>query len=379
MKSSALKNIQSYINDYTGSSQYKTLRAETEKLKTDLLSIRYALILKDNWVRVRKYESETDYSIEIEQVFEKFKQGSVKNYSVNLTIAAGMNHVEAQIIDLVAKLFPEIFLELDNYIYKNNDFLDKTISVFEREIQFYISYLEYIADIKHAGYKFCYPKVSDNNKEEYDYEGFDLALTRKRIFENIPVICNDYYLTGKERIIIVSGPNQGGKTTFARMYGQLHYLASLGCPIPGRDAQLFLFDKLFTHFEREEDIRSLREELQDDLLRIHDILDQVTSNSIVIMNEIFTSTALKDALFLSKEIMEKILQLDLLCVCVTFIEELASLSEQTISMVSTIVPENPTLRTFKIVRKPADGLAYAICIAEKYGLTYANIKERIKE
>ena len=76
--------------------------------------------------------------------------------------------------------------------------------------------------------------------------------------------------------------------------------------------------------------------------------------------------------------MEKIIEFDLLCVWVTFIDELASLGQQTISMVSTIVQENPALRTFKILRMSADGLSFAMSIAEKHRLTYQILKQRLK-
>ena len=377
LKSRGLLAFREYLTNYTASGRFSSLTAETINLKTDLAKVKYCLTIKGSRIKVRKYESEIDYSADVEKTFERFKQGAVKDYRAKFPIESGMNHVEAGILDLVAKLYPEIFLNLDRYCANNRNYLDKTIAAFDREIQFYIAYLEYIAKIKQAGLKFCYPQFAVTDKNIHNYEGFDMALAHKLVSEQSPVVCNDFFLKDKERIIVVSGPNQGGKTTFARAYGQLQYVGGLGCPVPGSEARLFMFDMLFTHFEKEESIDNLRGKLQDDLVRIYDILNQATPKSIIIMNEIFTSTTLNDAVFLGKKVMETIMQLDLLCVFVTFLDELASLGEKTVSMVSTVVPDNPALRTYKIVRRPADGLAYAIAIAEKHHVTYGKLRERL--
>ena len=110
---------------------------------------------------------------------------------------------------------------------------------------------------------------------------------------------------------------------------------------------------------------------------MHEILERATSQSVLVMNESFNSTSLNDALFVGTEMLRRILELGLLGVYVTFVDEMASLGEATVSMVSQVVPENPAQRTFKLVRKPADGLAYAAAIADKYGLTYQRLIERI--
>ena len=378
LRSSGLLAFRDYLTHHIQSARFTSLLAETKQLESDLSTVKYCVLIKGNGFKVRRYEAEIDYSANVEETFEKFKQGAVNSYAAKFSSFPVVNSVEGKVLDFVALLYPDIFGNLDSYCTKNRDSLDERISRFDREIQFYLSYLEYIDQSRQAGLKFCYPHLSGTSKAVHASEVFDLALAHKLIREKSSVVCNDFYLEGKERIIVVSGPNQGGKTTFARTFGQLHYLASLGCLVPGREAQLFLCDSLFTHFEKEEDIKNLRGKLEDDLFRIHQILTKITSQSIVIMNESFTSTTLTDAIFLSKNVLETIIQLDSLCVCVTFIDELASLSEKTVSMVSTVIPKNPASRTYKVLRMPADGLSYAISIAEKYGLTYLSLKERIK-
>jgi DNA mismatch repair ATPase MutS len=376
LQSRGLMAFREYVTKYVHSHLFQSLRTEAQKVKKALAGVRYGVIIQTGKFSVQKYEGETDYSVEVQKTFEKFKQGAANNYLSDLHNGSGMNHIEAKILEFAALLYPKPFAILDQFCTAHSRFMDETIRTFDREIQFYISYLDFIANIKYKGLSFCYPRVG-TDREVYDYEGFDLALAHALTLTEKTVVCNDFYLTGPERIIVISGPNQGGKTTFARMFGQLHYLASLGCLVPGREARLFLFDQIYAHFERQEDIRNLRGKLEDDLARIHDILVHATTDSILIMNEIFASTTLQDAVVLSKEIMARVMELDVLCVWVTFIDELSSLSEKTVSMVSTVVTENPAMRTFKIVRKPADGLAYALSLAEKHRLTYRQIKERI--
>jgi len=375
--SRGLSAFRDHLKEYSGSALFQTLLNDTKRLRADLSTIQYCLLIRGKSVEVRDYYSEADYSAEVIATFAKFQHGVTKDYRINFREEPEMNHVEAQILDFVALLNPQIFRRLDEFCAKNGAFADETITVFDREVQFYVAYLEYVRMLERAGLSFCYPEVSDTRKEIYSRNGFDAALATKLLKDKAPIVCSDFYLQGAERIIVVSGPNQGGKTTFSRAFGQLHFLASLGLPVPGSAARLFLFDGLFTHFENEENIKNLRGKLHDDLVRIRDILNRATGSSILIMNEIFTSTALKDAVFLGKQIVEEIARLDSLCVYVTFIDELSTMSEKTVSMVSTVDSENPTVRTFKVLRRPSDGLAYALSIAERYRMTYEHVKERI--
>jgi hypothetical protein len=375
--SRGLLSLLGYLEGYLASDAFASLETDAHAVVTALGEVVYAVRVNGPRVTVSGYGGEPDYSAEVGQTFARFKQEAVQSYLVELRDGPQLNHVEGRILDLVAQLNPDAFGALDAFCRRHVGFPEPTIVRFDREVQFYVAYLELIEPLERAGLRFCFPSVSARSRQTSASETFDLALALKLISEQETVVCNDFELRGAERFFVVSGPNNGGKTTFARMFGQLHHLAGLGLPVPGRAARLFLPDRIFTHFEREEDIETLRGKLDDELVRVRGILEQATPESVVVMNESFGSTTLSDALFIGTEVMQALLELDLLGVYVTFVDELASLSDATVSIVSTVVPENPAVRTFRLVRRPADGRAYAWAIAEKYGLTYELLRERV--
>jgi DNA mismatch repair ATPase MutS len=378
IESHGLREFTCYLGSYLKMENFTQLESESREL-TELLSrVDYCVRIYGTTVMVFRYNGEEDYSKEVERTFHRFNQGSVNNYIKTFYDPEEMNHIETNILNRVAKLFPDVFRTLVQYHNSHKDYLDQTIALFDREIQFYLAYLEFIADMRSTGLEFSYPDMTCS-KDIHAEESFDLALAHKLVQEGTPVICNGFFLKDQERVFVVTGPNQGGKTTFARMFGQLHYLASLGYLVPGRCARLFLYDHIFTHFEKGEQYESLRGKLQDELIRMHEILQKATSNSIVIINEGFASTTLEDSRNIGREVLIKIIQRDTICVYVTFVDELSTISEATVSLVATIDQNDPALRTFRFERRPSDGRAYAIALANKYGLTYSAIKERIEQ
>ncbi|WP_232007207.1 MutS-related protein [Mycobacterium intermedium] len=326
---------------------------------------------------VERYQGQADYTEGAVAAFERFAAEVSKDYHARIENAADMNHVEAQILDCVAELYPDTFALLDGFCRRHTHFVEPTIAQFDHEIRFYLHYLAYIRQFRAAGLHFSYPEITTEPGFLSADDAFDLALAAKAIDTRIPLVCNAFRLSGVERIFVVTGPNQGGKTTFARSIGQCAYLASLGCPVPARRAKFTLPDRIYTHFERRETLSSLHGRLEEELVRIHDILCRATATSLIVMNESFSSTTLSDALWIATQVVERVIELRCTAVYVTFIDQLASLDRACVSMVGEVAPDDPSRRTFKFTRRPADGLAYAAALAEKYGLDHDALRQRI--
>jgi DNA mismatch repair ATPase MutS len=378
-QSPGLRNLLSYLTAYSGSATFQQLASEAAELQDLLLHLSFGMLFHGDQVTVRKYALEPDYTVTVLERFAKFRESKATVPAPRKAIDGfSLNHVEQAILEFVSRLFPAEFSRLDEFASRHGEFLDKTIARFDREIGFYVAYLDFIDPLKRTGLPFCYPEVSVSSKATLVKNSFDLALAAKLVQEKGAIVCNDFHLSGHERLLVVTGPNQGGKTTFARMFGQLHFLAGLGCPVPGKAARLFLPDCIFTHFEREEDITNLRGKLEDELARLHVSCETMTPDSVIVLNEVFNSTSLDDQIFLSTRVLERILTTDAIGVCVTFIDALSTLSGKTVSMVSTVDPEDLARRTFEVIRKPADGLAYALSLAQKHGVTYEQLRRRVR-
>ena len=375
LNSEGLKEFINYLNEYTSTDNFINLEKQIAKLRNELAEVYYCMLISGGKIKVRKYNNEEDYSVEILRSFAKFRQGEVKDYRHRFSEDPYAEHVEAMVLDLVSKLYPEIFKDLVLFCKNNQGFFDPKIIRFNREIPFYFSWQQFIEPLQQQGLSFTYPTMKEELKDNYDLNGFDLALA---LSIGNQIVTNDWELKDPERFLVVSGPNQGGKTTFARYFGQVNYLASLGLSVPGTKAQLSLCDNVYTHFSKEEDLNSLNGKLQDDLIRLKDLLSKVTPNSVIVINEIFASTTLEDALSLGKMMMEKLSNSHTKGVIVTFLDELATYSEMTVSMMS-LMDADQNKRTYKVKRKEPDGLAYALSLAQKYGLTYQQIVERLKK
>ena len=378
LESEGLKNTVEYLKAYRNSQRFERLKEELKTAKSNLDSIQFTVNIKENKVFVNKVDGEKNLNIDIEKLLSRFIEDDLENVELKLTQSPVLTNVEERIVEYVQKINPEPFQYMESFFETHQEFIDKGIRQFYEELDFYLAFLEFIEPLKNEGLSFCFPEIVEKGERIHCKDGFDLALALQLQKDKQRVITNDFYLDRGEKLFLISGPNQGGKTTFARMVGQIFYLALLGLKVPAKESSLFICDHIYTHFEKEEKVENKKGKLEDELLRAKKILNLATERSVIIINEIFSATALEDGYFLAEFLIKKILSKGAFCVFVTFMHRLAELDSSIVPMTSTVEPDNPAVRTFKIVRKSQFEKSYAIYLAQKYCLTYECLKERLK-
>jgi len=376
-ESAGLNQLKSYLSNYVQEESFSQLQSESEICLQNLQEIQYCVYISGATVKVRKFDQETDLQKRsIDLLGRLFGLHSQVN-SIDYKEEVFNENIENNILRLVFKIYPYQAQIVYDFFYKNIHYLNDELIKISQEIRFYTVYWDYMNRIKEKGLSFCIPQMTESNREILCTQSYDLALAFGWRQELRPIVTNDVQSHPDENVLLITGANQGGKTTFARMFGQIHFLAKLGLPIAGQMAQLYKFDQIFTLFEKAEDSLSGDGKLKEELERLKVITDQATANSLIILNEILSSTAYEDALYIGQKILDEMIRKGNLCLFVTFIDQLSTHHSAVVSLVAEIKADQSITKTLKIIRAPADGLAYAHLLASKYGLTYDIIKERL--
>jgi DNA mismatch repair protein MutS len=377
LRSRALRAVALSLRAYVSGAGFTALRDEARELQGRLAQVRYALHVLEDRVHVSRTGERRDYGADVERSLRRLGRGVQERRPHVAEARVELAPTEAAVLELVAQLHPEVFAAVEVFSARHARYVDESLLRFERELQFYLATLDATDRLEQRGLPCSLPELVAPGTGMVARDVFDLALALTREEGAPEIVPNDLELRPHERVLVVTGANQGGKTTFARAIGQLHHLAALGLPVPARHARLPLVDAVLTHFEGEEDLRTLQGKLHEELGRVRDLLGRATAQSIAIMNESFSSTSGDDALALGRATLERLLELGACTVYVTFVDELASFDGRVASMVAAVDPEDPATRTFKLLRQRADGRAHAVAIARAYGLTYEQLRGRL--
>lgn len=287
-----------------------------------------------------------------------------------------LSYLENALIKLLKRSRPEVFYGIEGFYKNYPGFYSKELLCFEEEVQFYLGFLSFRDRTVSHGYSLHIPDVI--NEGSFSGNGiYDIALAWKSADRNYKVVPNDFSFNEEPSFFVVTGPNQGGKTTFARSVGQAVYFSIMGLPANALSLTVPLFKGILTHFEAEEKIQSNSGKLKEEIDRLAPMMKQDNGYQFVVLNELFTTATTNDALVMGREVMEHFLEMDCYGIYVTHIQELAEETDRIISLVAQAGDGEDRVRTYKMVHMKAQGYGYSESLVKKSGLAYEDILRRL--
>ena len=316
--SEGLRRFHRVLKDYIGTEEYTTLYIDAKACHEEVSSVRYSIEIDKYTIKISDDMSSKDLCEDMMITFGRYKSHAF-DFQIATLPGINMGDVELMILNVLLQNYPAEFKALNTFCCKHPTFYCKAIESFLPELQFYLSCIDYFKSLSVKGYSFCIPLIDTNKK--ISLQGlYDISLTEDS--KPTEIEPNDFNVMDNEKTFIILGSNRSGKTSYARALGQTIYLASLGLPVPCNKAVLPCFGGLYSHFAREEDLTNNFGRLKEELVRMRELMKTMHNNSLLILNDIFASTASSDAYEISEKVLETLYKLDCICIFVTNNNEL---------------------------------------------------------
>ena len=255
------------------------------------------------------------------------------------------------------------------------------------EFIFYIRWAEYCEKLMNMGIPMCKPEIIEGEKREMISTGLyniKLAMNKER-GDKIEIISNDIEFNEEHGIYIMTGPNRGGKTTFTQAVGIVFLMAQHGLYVPAESLKITPADNIFTHFPVDENQTVNLGRLGEESKRLSEIFAVATNKSLLLFNESLATTSFAEGLYIAKDVVRALRYLGARTIFNTHMHELAMHLEQMnslegdIKVASLITGIHDGERSYKVFLAPPEGVSYARDIAEKYGVTFDQLKKSIKK
>ena len=188
------------------------------------------------------------------------------------------------------------------------------------EVAFYIGCTNLRERLVQKDAPTCWPSVLAASQRQHVFTGlFDvcLALSLER-----SVVGNEAD-AGRKELVIITGANQGGKSTFLRSIGLAQLMMQCGMFVPARAFCANVCESLFTHFRREEDVAMKSGKLDEELARMSEIVSQLRPNAMILFNESFAATNEREGSEIARQIVRALLESHIKVFFVTHLYEFA--------------------------------------------------------